>query len=88
MNGSALEIPSDLVESISIPPVGKFLVSVAPYTGFSATELSFDKYTLIRLDEKIDENSYRGAIVLDTGKAVGSGSFPSNYVVPLPVCFK
>uniref|UniRef100_A0A914D3D7 SH3 domain-containing protein n=1 Tax=Acrobeloides nanus TaxID=290746 RepID=A0A914D3D7_9BILA len=84
LNGSILEVPSDLVESVNIPPVGNFLVSIASYTGLSSKELSFDKYALIRLDEKVDENFYQGAILLDSGKAVGNGLFPANYTVPLP----
>uniref|UniRef100_A0AC34QHH0 Dynamin-binding protein n=1 Tax=Panagrolaimus sp. JU765 TaxID=591449 RepID=A0AC34QHH0_9BILA len=64
---------------------GNYAVSVNEYEAAQSGHLSFTKFTLLSIEEVVDNNWYKGCITMDSGKRLGFvGLFPSNVVVMLP----
>lgn len=68
-------------------PSGNYVVSLGEYESIQAGHLSFMQFTLLSVEEDIDENWMTGYVTLDSGKKLGkSGLFPKSIITELPVC--
>jgi hypothetical protein len=69
-------------------PSGKYVISMGEYESIQPGHLSFMQFTLLNVEEDIDENWMKGYVTLDSGKKLGKcGLFPKSIVIELPVCF-
>jgi hypothetical protein len=67
-------------------PSGKYVISMGEYESIQPGHLSFMQFTLLNVEEDIDENWMKGYVTLDSGKKLGKcGLFPKSIVIELPV---
>uniref|UniRef100_A0A7E4UZG9 SH3 domain-containing GRB2-like protein n=1 Tax=Panagrellus redivivus TaxID=6233 RepID=A0A7E4UZG9_PANRE len=66
-------------------PDGKYAVSTDEYESLQNDHLSFMKFTLLAIVERVDDEFYRGYVTMDSGKRLGkAGLFPAGIVTMLP----
>uniref|UniRef100_A0AC34GPF2 Dynamin-binding protein n=1 Tax=Panagrolaimus sp. ES5 TaxID=591445 RepID=A0AC34GPF2_9BILA len=66
-------------------PSGRYVVSMGEYESIQPGHLSFMQFTLLNVEEDIDDNWMKGYVTLDSGKKLGKcGLFPKSIVAELP----
>uniref|UniRef100_A0A0K0DS18 Dynamin-binding protein n=1 Tax=Strongyloides stercoralis TaxID=6248 RepID=A0A0K0DS18_STRER len=71
-----IEIDSDIITSL--------VLSIADYNSTEENDLQFTKFTIIIIENRIDDSWATGYVLADNGKRLGKeGMFPLTYVVPL-----
>ncbi|CEF70799.1 Dbl homology (DH) domain and SH3 domain-containing protein [Strongyloides ratti] len=71
-----IEIDSDIIPCL--------VLSIADYNSTEQNDLQFTKFTIISIENRIDDFWATGYVIADNGKRMGKdGMFPLTYVVPL-----
>lgn len=88
LDGTVEEISADILNLLQLSEsLNNIRISIAAYENPNvAADLQFAAFTLIKVEEIVDENWGTGQILQDNGKTIGiAGSFPLNYTQELHV---
>ncbi|CAI4227433.1 unnamed protein product [Auanema sp. JU1783] len=87
LEGVSGRVPKILVTPISNPlrsPAESAYCSIAQFDAQNDDDISFQMYTILVVESVESEGWFRGSVVTDTGKRLGSsGTFPATFVKPL-----